>query len=62
MSKLYKELGKDTLKFRHYGEMAQWLRRWIPNPEVPCSKPLCGSEVDSDFHPSEMDQMSTRSF
>ena len=34
MSKLYKELGKDTLKFRRYGEMAQWLRRWIPNINI----------------------------
>ena len=30
------------------------------NPEVLCSKPLGGSKVDSDFHPSEADKMSTR--
>ena len=37
-------------------------RRWIPNPGVPCSKPLGGSKVDSAFHPSEVDKMSTRNF
>ena len=42
--------------------MAQWLRRWIPNPEVPCSKPLGGSKVDSAFHPSEVDKVSSRNF
>ena len=42
--------------------MAKWLRRWIPNPGVPCSKPLGGSKVDSAFHPSEVDKMSTRNF
>ena len=24
----------------------------IPNPKVPCSRPLGGLEVDSAFHPS----------
>ena len=38
------------------------LSRWIPNPGVPCSKPLGGSKVDSAFHPSEVDKMSTRNF
>ena len=28
----------------------------------PVSKPLCGSKVDTAFHPSEVDQMSTRNF
>ena len=37
-------------------------RRWIPNPGVPCSKPLGGSKVDSAFHPPEVDKMSTRNF
>ena len=32
------------------------------NPGVPCSNPLGGSKVDSAFHPSEVDNMSTRSF
>ena len=32
------------------------------NPGVPCSKPLSGSKVDSAFHPSEVDKMSTRNF
>ena len=36
--------------------------RWIPNPGVPCSKPLGGSKVDSAFHPPEVDRMSTRNF
>ena len=34
----------------------------IPNPVVPCSKPLGGSKVDSAFHPSEIGKMSTRNF
>ena len=34
----------------------------IPNPVVPCSKPLSGSKVDSAFHPFEVDKMSTRNF
>ena len=40
----------------------QWLRRWIPNPGVLCSKPLGGSKVDSAFHSPEVDKMSTRNF
>ena len=39
-----------------------WLRRWIPNPGVLCSKPLGVSKVNAAFHPSEVDQMSTRDF
>ena len=39
-----------------------WLRCWIANPEVSCSKPLDGSKVDSVFDPSEVDRMSTRNF
>ena len=42
--------------------MAYWLRRWIPNPGVPRSKPLGASKVDSAFHPSEVNKMSTRNF
>ena len=42
----------------------QWLshiyRRWISISWVPCSKPLGDSNVDSDFHPSKVDQVSTR--
>ena len=37
-------------------------RRWIPNPGVRCSKPMHGSKVDSAFHPSEVDKMSTINF
>ena len=38
------------------------LSRWIPNPRVLCSKPKGGSQVDSAFHPSEVDKMSIRNF
>ena len=41
-----------------YGAMAYWFRHWVHNPEVPCSKPLGGSKVDSAFHPFEVDKMS----
>ena len=40
--------------------MAQWLRRWIPSPRVPCSTSLSGLKVHSAFHPSEVGKMSTR--
>ena len=39
-----------------------WLRRWIPNPGAPRSKPLGGFKVDPAFHPSEFDQMSIKTF
>ena len=39
-----------------------WLRCWIPNPEVPCSKTLGGSKVGSAFHLFEVNKMSTRNF
>ena len=45
-----------------YGAMALWLRHWFPNAVVLCSKPLGASKVDSVFHPSEVNQMSTRDF
>ena len=35
----------------------QLLGRWIPNPEVPDSKSLGGSKVDSAFHPFVVDQI-----
>ena len=31
-------------------------------PWVPCSKPVGGSKVDSVFHPSKVDEVSTRNF
>ena len=37
-------------------DMAYWLRHWIPDPGIPCSKSLGGSKVDSAFHPSEVDK------
>ena len=42
--------------------MAYWLRRWIPDPGVPCSKPLGGAKVDSAIRPSEVDKVSSRNF
>ena len=42
--------------------MAEWWRRWIPNPGVLCLKPLGASKVDSAFHPFKVDKMSTRNF
>ena len=42
--------------------LVYWVSRSIPYPGVPCSKPLGGSKVDSAFHPSEIDKMSTRNF
>ena len=42
--------------------MAYWWRCWTPNPGVSWSKPLGSSMVDSAFHPSEFDKMSTRNF
>ena len=37
-------------------------RCWIPNPGVRCSNTMGGFKVDSAFHPSEVDKMSTRDF
>ena len=42
--------------------VVKWSRRWIPNPVVWCSNTLGGFNVDSAFHPSEVDKMSTRNF
>ena len=36
--------------------------RWIPDTGGPCSKPPGGFKVDSAFHPSEVDKVSTRNF
>ena len=40
---------------RLYGAVTQWLRSWIPNPDVSCTKLLSGSKVDSAFHLTEVD-------
>ena len=48
--------------YSYIEQMAQWLRCQIPNPGVPCSKPLGGSKVDSTFHPFEVNKKSTRNF
>ena len=42
--------------------LAMGLRCWIPIPSVPCSKSLGGSKLETAFHPSEDDKMSTRNF
>ena len=34
----------------------------FPITEVPCSKPVGGSKVDSAFHLSEVNKVSTRNF
>ena len=38
------------------------LKRWLPNLGVPCSKPLGGSKGDLAFHPSEVNQVTTKNF
>ena len=54
-----------TKVFDQYNKISwkQWqsvdVKAWIPNPGVPCSKPLGGSYVDSAFYSSEVDKMST---
>ena len=53
--------GNSDISQSHVA-MAWWLSRWNPNPRVPCSNPLGGPKVDSAFHPSEVDKMSTRTF
>ena len=50
-----------------YSRMDQWSNGLVvkaldSHQEVPCSKPLGGSKVDSGFHTSEVDKMSTRNF
>ena len=35
------------------------LAHWVSIPGVPRSKPLGGSKIDSVFHPSKVDKMST---
>ena len=42
------------------GAMAWWLRCLITSPRVLTSKPLGVSKVDSAFHPSEANQISTK--
>ena len=49
-------------KFLIVRVMASWLRHWIPNPVVLGSEPRGGSKVDSFFHHSKVDEMSTRNF
>ena len=42
--------------------VVKWLKCWIANPGVLCSKPLGGSKVDSAIHPSVVNKMSIRDF
>ena len=60
---IYQEEIRATLfmvKLKNMSLYRQILRRWIPNLEVPGSKPLGGSKVDSAFHSSEVDQLSNK--
>ena len=57
-SQIIIEKLKQTL---HDGLVVK-VKCWIPNPGVPCSKPLGGSKVDSASHPSEVNKMGTRNF
>lgn len=34
----------------------------MPNPRIPCSKPLAVFKIDSAFHASELDKISTWNF
>ena len=52
----------NILENKGLTSITQWLRCWIPNPGISCSKPLGGSKVDSAFHPSTIDKMSARNF
>ena len=40
-----------------YISIAKWLKCWIQNPEVLCSKPLGGSKVDLAFHLPEFQEL-----
>ena len=64
--------GKDTIFINYIcfklaikaPPLCQWLvvLEFFPNPVVPGSKTMGESKVDSAFHPSEVDLMSTRNF
>ena len=41
-------------------KLSQWLGCWILNTGVPGSKLLGASKVNLSFHPSEVNQISTR--
>ena len=43
-----------------YVLLTSLLRHWIPNPRVPSSKPPGASKVNSAFHSSNFDHLSTR--
>ena len=47
--------GDEKYFFRSFGLV-------IPNPDIPYSKSLESSNVDSVFHTSEVDKVSTRNF
>ena len=57
---IFESYLKFLCKWMIFSRNHNYLRRWIPNPGVPCSKLLGGSKVDSAFHPSEVDKISTR--
>ena len=45
--------------FRSQASPLLILAHWVSIPGVPRSKPLGGSKIDSVFHPSKVDKMST---
>ena len=50
-------------KILEYTKKKKTMMQWfVYNSGVPCSKPLDGSKGDSAFHPSEVDEKSTRTF
>ena len=48
-------IGFPNMIYLTFIEYQQQKNNWISNP-------LCGSKVESAFHPSEVDQMYTRNF
>ena len=53
---------KTNISYALIRTLRKWLRCWIPNTRVSCSKPLGVSKIDSVFDPSAVDQVSARNF
>ena len=51
---------KESICYKVFKSMANWLRCCISSQGAPCSKPLGGSKVNSAFHLSEVGKMITR--
>ena len=56
MVPVFKNVGKRS------GANCLVVKALDSNPGVSLSKPLSGSKVNSAFHPSEVNKMSTRNF